>query len=50
MTDGMKEGWMDEKVKKNMHMEICFLQWNPLNLITLGPKKTDNINQMIAIN
>jgi hypothetical protein len=43
MTDGMKEGWMDKKEKKYAYffcfLEICILQWNPLNLITLGQNK-----------
>jgi len=40
MTDGIHP--MDEKEKKYAYffwiLEICILQWNPLNLITLGPK------------
>ena len=25
------------------------IQWKPLNVIALGPRKTDNINRMITI-
>ncbi len=34
------------------HFKIIFkevIQWKPLNVITLGPRETDNINRMITV-
>jgi hypothetical protein len=35
-----------QMLKSLMHTDI---QWKPLNVITLGQTKSDNINQMITI-
>jgi hypothetical protein len=40
-----------EKVKKKVLRTVLFIfvQWKPLNVITLGQRETDNINRMITI-
>jgi|688.fasta_scaffold234738_1 hypothetical protein len=35
--------------KKEICLILRFIQWKPLNVITLRWMKTDNINQMITI-
>ncbi len=39
-----KESW-----NKPAFLQICYLQWKPVNVIILGPSLTDNINWMITI-
>ncbi len=46
----------DKTVRKMMDLYFCAFgviifkqQWKPLNVITLGPRDTDNINGMIRI-
>ena len=37
------------KCKFSCKHVYTILQWKPLNVITLGPRETDNINRMITL-